>query len=247
LLLFRDPRPLDERLGAGFFRELPESPGVYLMRDAADAVLYIGKAKNLRQRLKAYRVANPDRMPQRQLWLLRTVARIELRLCSSEQAALAIESDLLLALRPRFNRAGTWRPPPRFLVWRCIADRLELGVTQTPDPGWRTTGPFRGRAIEIRNALARLLWFILNPEHAVELPVGWIHGRLQNPTSLNFGGRIDEIPHRIEQLFTGGTEGYCQWLRSFRPLNPHPFLNSAIDADLAILTEAKFLPPDSSS
>ena len=44
MLLFPDPRPLVERLGAEFFRQAPERPGVYLMRDAADTVLYVGKA-----------------------------------------------------------------------------------------------------------------------------------------------------------------------------------------------------------
>ena len=58
-LLFPDPRPLVERLGNDFFRQLTDRPGVYLMQDAAGLVLYVGKAKNLRKRLGSYRVANP--------------------------------------------------------------------------------------------------------------------------------------------------------------------------------------------
>ncbi|MBI4660259.1 MAG: GIY-YIG nuclease family protein [Verrucomicrobia bacterium] len=50
-MLFPDPQPLVERLGRDFFRQFPEGPGVYLMRDAHEAILYIGKAKNLRKRL----------------------------------------------------------------------------------------------------------------------------------------------------------------------------------------------------
>src|SRR3989442_15801041 len=57
-LLFPDPQPLVERLGRDFFRQLPECPGVYLIRDACDVILYVGKAKNLRKRLGSYRVAN---------------------------------------------------------------------------------------------------------------------------------------------------------------------------------------------
>ena len=71
MLLIPDPRPLDERLGRGFFREAPKCAGVYLMRDAADKVLYVGKANNLQQRLRNYRIANPDRLPPRQLRMLR--------------------------------------------------------------------------------------------------------------------------------------------------------------------------------
>src|SRR5215471_15380050 len=108
MLLFPDPRPLVERLGAEFFRSAPTSPGVYLMRDAVDTVLYVGKAKNLRKRLGSYRVANPDRMKRRHLRLLWVVARIDLLICDTEESALARESELLKSFRPRFNRAGTW-------------------------------------------------------------------------------------------------------------------------------------------
>ena len=94
-----------------FLPKLPHSPGVYLMRDCNDAVLYVGKAKNLRNRLASYRVANPDRRPRRQLRLLRVVARIEIEQTADEKSALARESQLLRTLRPRFNRAGTWTGP----------------------------------------------------------------------------------------------------------------------------------------
>ena len=106
LLLIPDPRPLDERLGENFFRQAPEQAGVYVMRDAAENILYIGKAKNLRQRLQNYRVANPDRMPRRHLRMVRQVARIEFQFCASEIAALKQEAKLLRTLKPRFNRAG---------------------------------------------------------------------------------------------------------------------------------------------
>src|SRR5436853_2484063 len=108
MLLMPDPRPLVEQLGAAFFREAPEAPGVYLMRDAADEVLYVGKAKNLRKRLGSYRVANPDRMSRRHLRLVNSASRIELHKCDSEASALAKEAALLRNLRPPFNRAGTW-------------------------------------------------------------------------------------------------------------------------------------------
>src|SRR5204862_2376410 len=126
LLLLPDPRPLVERLGPDFFTQAPECPGVYLMRDAAERVLYVGKARNLRKRLGSYRVANPDRLRRRHLRLLRTVERIELRECPDETTALRRESKLLRSLRPRFNRAGTWPAPRRFLAWRITQAGLDL-------------------------------------------------------------------------------------------------------------------------
>src|ERR1044071_3784548 len=130
MLLIPDPTPLAERLGQKFFRKAPKRPGVYLMRDAADNVLYVGKAKNLQQRLRHYRTANPDRMPRRHLRMLREVARIELQICPGESAALKHESKLLRSLKPRFNRAGVWPGKTSFIVWRIAREHIELGLTE---------------------------------------------------------------------------------------------------------------------
>lgn len=135
-LLFPDPRPLVERLGSEFFRELPDCPGVYLMRDAGNAVLYVGKAMNLRKRLRSYRVANPDRLARRHLRLLRSVARIELEPCANEAVALAREAELLLQLRPRFNRAGTWPGKARYFAWRCVEDNLPSRLHKPNPEKW---------------------------------------------------------------------------------------------------------------
>src|SRR2546430_10257052 len=108
LLLIPDPRPLDQQLGGKFFKHAPRRPGVYLMKDAADNVLYVGKAKDLKQRLNNYRVANPDRMPPRHLRMVTQVSRIEFQFCGTESAALQREAKLLRSLKPKFNRAGVW-------------------------------------------------------------------------------------------------------------------------------------------
>lgn len=157
LLLIPDPRPLDQRLGRKFFRKAPRRPGVYLMKDAQDKTLYVGKAKDLRQRLGNYRVANPDRMPRRHLRMVREVARIEFQFCENEVAALKHESKLLRSLKPRFNRAGVWPSKARFIAWRITERRLELGMVETPEPDWRRYGPLNGSARGVHRALARLL------------------------------------------------------------------------------------------
>ena len=54
MLLIPDPKPLVQRLGKGFFRNAPKRPGVYLMKDAQDRIVYVGKAKELKQRLNHY-------------------------------------------------------------------------------------------------------------------------------------------------------------------------------------------------
>ena len=95
LWLLPPPRPLVDRLGAEFFRQLPDRPGVYLLCGSQEGVLYVGKAKSLRRRLGSYRVANPERLPRRII-----------RLCPSEAAACHREELLIVTLQPKFNAAG---------------------------------------------------------------------------------------------------------------------------------------------
>ncbi len=77
-----------------------ESPGVYLMRDAAGVVQYVGKAKNLKKRLLSY--LHTD-LPRKTAALMQKVAGVELRLCASEDLALLLEASLIRQLKPRYN------------------------------------------------------------------------------------------------------------------------------------------------
>jgi len=211
LLLIPDPRPLVERLGHEFFRQLPERPGVYLMRDAVEVVLYVGKAKCLRQRLGHYRVANPDRMGRRHLRLLRQVVRIDLLECADEAAALAKEAELLRALKPRFNRAGVWAGHARFLAWRCAGQKLEMSITQNLAPGWEAFGPFGSGLNNLRASLMRLTWLALNPDSgSVALPPGWLHGRLGAIAAMSVSP--DGVAPALTKLFAGDAEGFVDWI-----------------------------------
>ena len=234
-LLFLDPRPLVERLGAEFFRQLPARPGVYLMQDAAQVVLYVGKAKSLRQRLSHYRVANPDRMSRRQLRLLRQVVRIELQECADEIAALAREAELLRALKPKFNRAGVWPATPRFLVWRWTGQTLELAITETPAIGWQAFGPFGGGAAYFRAAVARLLFYALNPiSGSATMPHGWLHGRMGATATLAVNQCGVDLA--LIKLFEGDTEGFTAWIGERTNPLAHAYDVEMRDSDLETVT-----------
>lgn len=237
-LLFPDPRPIVERLGRDFFRQLPERPGVYLMRDARDTILYIGKAKNLRKRLGSYRVANPDRVPRRILRLLHAVNRIELQECPDESAALARESELLREIKPKFNRAGTWPAKPRYLVWRSFQTNLEFAITETPEDGWKIFGP-KGRSIlYLRLALVRILWLSLQPKRGfLGLPHGWATGQLKNPVTLPCSADIEEVTAAVELLFAAEPEAFGHWARKKAGEGLHPFDQSAVERDLEYIAE----------
>jgi predicted GIY-YIG superfamily endonuclease len=241
-LLFPDPRPLVERLGQEFFQQAPECPGVYLMRDAADAILYVGKAKNLRKRLASYRVANPDRLARRQLRLLRAVTRIELQECSTESAALTRESELLRNLRPRFNRAGTWPGPRRFVAWRVTEEGLDLAATLAVEPGWLFHGPMGAGAFPLRAILVRLCWCAIHPERGLAgMPEGWFHGRCPELATIPASGiaraDLDEVAARLQALFAGDVEPFAACIRDRTAGQTHPFESTSRDADLEALSE----------
>jgi len=230
-LLLPDPRPLVERFGSDFFRGLPERPGVYLMRDAAQVVLYVGKAKSLRQRLGHYRVANPDRLGRRHLRLLRQVVQIELLICADETAALAKEAELLRTLKPKFNRAGVWAAPPRFLVWRTTEQTLQLAITETPRSGWQAFGPCGRGATCLRAALVRLLWFALNPAlGSTCMPAGWWPGRLAAIAILD--GVPEEAQSMLAKSLTGDPDGFVLWISERTQALAYAYDRETRDADL---------------
>ena len=94
--LIDNPELLRERL-----REAPDGPGVYLMRDLEARVVYVGKAANLRNRLRSYFVGVQAQPRIRQL--VERVFDFETVAAASEREALLIENTLIKRYRPRFN------------------------------------------------------------------------------------------------------------------------------------------------
>lgn len=80
----------------------PMSPGVYLMRDADGTVLYVGKARSLRKRLRSYQAAGRDSRPQVRFLLERAVS-LETIVTDTEKEALLLENTLIKQYRPRYN------------------------------------------------------------------------------------------------------------------------------------------------
>jgi predicted GIY-YIG superfamily endonuclease len=237
-LLFPDPKPLDQRLGKRFFWRTPRRPGVYLMKDANDKVIYVGKAKDLKQRLNNYRVANPDRMPRRHLRMVREVARIEFQFCANEAAALKHESRLLRSIKPRYNRAGVWPGKTKFIAWRFTEQRLELGVVETPEPDWRRFGPLNGSAHGVYCSLARLLWLAVNPGRTCsELPPGWARGDLAPRVTIDCQESAAETAAALAAFFWQSSDDFLLWLGSRFSQRTHPFERSVIESEMGTLKE----------
>ena len=84
-----------------FLKTAPQKPGVYVMRNQAGVILYVGKAKNLKNRLGSYfrGGAKANKIHQ----LVRQVARVEVTVTQSENEALLLESNFIKTYKPRYN------------------------------------------------------------------------------------------------------------------------------------------------
>ena len=122
--LLEQPERLEQRL-----KEIPPEPGCYLMRDADDRLLYVGKSKTLRSRVRSYFRSSHDLSPRIRL-MVRQICEIEFIVTDSEAEALALESNLIKNQQPHFNvllkddkkypyLCITWSEPyPRIFITR---------------------------------------------------------------------------------------------------------------------------------
>jgi excinuclease ABC subunit C len=82
--------------------QLPETPGVYLFKDAGDTVLYVGKARNLRSRVRSYFLESRW-IDAKTGSLAQEITDLETILVGNEREALALEHNLIKQYRPKFN------------------------------------------------------------------------------------------------------------------------------------------------
>ncbi|MCD8046406.1 MAG: excinuclease ABC subunit UvrC [Clostridiales bacterium] len=83
-------------------KKLPDHPGVYLMHDAGDAIIYIGKAISLRNRVRQYFQSSRNKGPKIEK-MVTHIARFEYILTDSELEALVLECNLIKEHRPKYN------------------------------------------------------------------------------------------------------------------------------------------------
>jgi len=121
---------------------LPRRPGVYLFIDRNDGIFYVGKAKNLRTRVRSYFYGDTRRKIGT---MLRELHRIEHRVCETELEAEITELRLIVAHRPRHNRRSR---PGKAPHWIKLTDEAfpRLSIVRRPDgPGTMLFGPYRGQ------------------------------------------------------------------------------------------------------
>ena len=131
------PDPLQRKLDT-----LPDGPGVYLWKDAAGDVLYVGKAKRLRSRVRSYFATDFAESPKNRL-LQRLIADVETIVVPSEAQSLILENNLIKEYRPRFNvRLRDDKSYPSIAVTLAEPFPRVLVTRRRDIPGARYFGPY---------------------------------------------------------------------------------------------------------
>ncbi len=123
-------------------KNLPSSPGVYLMKDAKHKVIYVGKAKNMKNRVKSYFQRNTDNRLYTE-YLVRRVADINFVLTETEKEALILENNLIKQFKPKFNI--NLRDDKTFISVKLEVDKkfpYPKVVRQIEDDGAMYFGPY---------------------------------------------------------------------------------------------------------
>jgi DNA polymerase-3 subunit epsilon len=159
---------LDPRLR----ENLPQTPGVYLMKDERGEVIYVGKAKNLRARVSSY-YTQPLGYRRKMDGLLETVRNLETIDTGSELQALILEDQLIKRYQPRFNvQQRNYEHYPFIKIDVQNAFPRLYGTREIAADGARYFGPYRsGRAVKTMIALVQRLFPIRTCTHRLSADV----------------------------------------------------------------------------
>lgn len=132
------PAPADK------VRQFPQTPGVYLMKDEAGRVIYVGKAKNLRARAGSYFLKGAAQEKRTALWV-GEICDLDYIECDSEVDALLVESRLIKDIQPQYNQELKDDKTFPYLMITTHEDFPRVEVTREPrSTGVKLYGPFAG-------------------------------------------------------------------------------------------------------
>lgn len=143
-------------------KDWPTEPGVYLMRDASQRILYVGKAKNLKNRIRSY-FQKVETLTAKTRMLMKRVVSIEFQVTHTELEALLLECNLIKKHRPRYNIRlkddknypyvvlDFGHPFPQFRTTRKLSNHPNLRYFGPYSAGVREIGRFLLKTFQIRD------------------------------------------------------------------------------------------------
>ena len=124
----------------------PQKPGVYRMIDASGVVIYVGKAKNLKNRVSQY-FQNPDAHTVKTRRMVSRVDTFEVIVTDTELEAFVLENTLIKHYKPRYNILLKDDKGYPFIAYDPAAEYPRLTLAPREDPNLRCFGPYGGRNV----------------------------------------------------------------------------------------------------
>jgi len=186
-------RKFDRNLGDVHSR-IPPEPGVYRFYDESGALIYVGKAKNLKRRLSQYRNAKRRRAHAKMRKIVSEARSLEYETCASELDALILENQWIQTHRPKWNVAGAFYFLYPMIGIRIEDERLYLCYTTEPEryPDFRFHGAFRSRE-RTRDAFFSLVELLRSIAH--EIPRAQVYSRFSlQPVKYSYCYGLRKIP-----------------------------------------------------
>jgi excinuclease ABC subunit C len=201
-------------------KALPNSPGVYLMKDAQGDVIYVGKASSLRARVRSY-FQSPDGLHQRTQALVLEIADFEVIQTATESEAFLLEDNLIKRYQPRFNvRLRDDKRYPYLKITDEAFPRIRIVRRRYPD-GTRYFGPYtNAKAMRATLKLAQKLFPIRSC--SLDLPLksprrpclNYSIGRCSGPCAgLISKGDYEQLVDQAAMLFEDRISGLITRLR----------------------------------
>ncbi len=196
----------DRKFGERLIEELPVTPGVYLFKDGEGAVIYVGKAGNIRRRLQQYRNATRRKVHRKMRTLIREASTLEVIHRDSEREALLLENELIRKLRPAYNEDGTYDfLYPAIGIGGTEKQALLCFTTHVyawSDLDLRWYGVFksRRRALAAFESLVYLLSLVGHIERTIHLPP---HERIRGSRLTGFRRLASELVVSLDAFLSG--------------------------------------------
>ncbi|AIQ64536.1 hypothetical protein PSTEL_16960 [Paenibacillus stellifer] len=191
---------------------LPQSPGVYLMKDSLGHVIYVGKSKNLKKRVQSYFYNNKSHSPKVKK-LVQHVRDLEYRVTDTEFEAFMLECRLIHEIKPMYNRK--MKNPlgyPYILIGPGPGlKRMKVSADLPEEEGWRALGPYTSSRGSVERAVQDFReCFRLDCNHASSGNSACLNHSLGLCRGACLGGEAEAQYHRLIDRFAallGGEDG----------------------------------------
>ncbi|MGN8225409.1 nucleotide excision repair endonuclease [Gracilimonas sp. BCB1] len=191
-----------ERVNNAMGEELPpHEPGVYTMYDKHDQVLYVGKGKDLQQRITSYRYSKSKKVQR----MIAHLERISYEVCNTETDAILLENLLIRSLRPPFNHANKKPETYYYISTARRGNKKEFRLSmRVLDDYPEVYGCFKGH-LKTRKGLGALLKLLFVQETSIT-SAHYLPSQLLNRiTPQKFQLRLDEKSGGLVDQFLKGS------------------------------------------